>query len=51
MGIEVKWGEKADLRERKVGRIKRVITLTRNEFSERPIAVPVSLFLGCLDIR
>jgi predicted AAA+ superfamily ATPase len=51
MGIEVKWGEKADLRERKVGRIKRVITLTRNEFSERPIAVPVSLFLGCLNIR
>ncbi|WP_233437620.1 DUF4143 domain-containing protein [Candidatus Korarchaeum cryptofilum] len=51
MGIEVKWGEKAELRDRRVGRIREVITLTRKEFSERPIAVPMSLFLGCLNIK
>ncbi|MGC9104214.1 MAG: ATP-binding protein [Candidatus Methanodesulfokora sp.] len=50
MGIEVKWGARAELRERRIGRINRVITLTRDEFKEKPVAVPVSLFLGCLDL-
>ncbi|WP_289230767.1 hypothetical protein [Candidatus Korarchaeum cryptofilum] len=42
---------KRSLGDRRVGRIREVITLTRKEFGERPIAVPVSLFLGCLDIK
>ena len=50
IGIEVKWGAKAELKERRVGKIRRVITLTRDEFNESPMAVPVSLFLGCIEL-
>lgn len=46
LGFEVKWGTKVSGREKVLGRIKHVVTLTRDEFNEKPLAVPVSLFLA-----
>ncbi|MDW8004369.1 MAG: hypothetical protein RMI04_06110, partial [Thermofilaceae archaeon] len=46
LGFEVKWGTKVSGKEKVLGRIKHVVTLTRDEFNEKPLAVPVSLFLA-----
>jgi predicted AAA+ superfamily ATPase len=50
LGLEIKWGEKAEVARRKIGKIKETITLTRKEFREEPLAVPVSVFLACLEV-
>lgn len=34
----------------KIGKMKKVITLTKHEYSEEPLAFPVSVFLACMDV-
>ncbi|MDI6825639.1 MAG: hypothetical protein QMD36_00360 [Candidatus Aenigmarchaeota archaeon] len=43
-GVEVKYKEKAEFAKTRVGRIRSVITLTKNEFNEKPLAIPVKFF-------
>ncbi len=50
LGIEVKYKKKPKITMLKVGKIKSVIALTKEEFNEEPLAVPVSVFLGCLNV-
>jgi len=50
IGFEVKWKKKVELKKRRVGKIKSVIYLTKDEFNDSPLAVPVSIFLGCLEV-
>lgn len=50
LGIEVKWQEKPEFFKLSVGKMKKVITLTKNVLAEEPTAIPVSLFLACLDV-
>ncbi|MCC6004297.1 MAG: ATP-binding protein [Thermofilum sp.] len=50
LGFEVKWGEKTELYKRSIGKIKNIVHLTREEFSDQPLAVPTSIFLGCLNL-
>lgn len=50
LGFEVKWREKTEYRRRMVGKIKKVMYLTKEEFNDSPVAVPVSVFLGCLKV-
>jgi predicted AAA+ superfamily ATPase len=47
LGLEIKWGERAEVRKKKVGKIRETVTLTKNEFRE-PLAVPLSSFLASL---
>jgi hypothetical protein len=49
LGLEVKWGRERFGR-RSVGKVKDIIFLTKGEFRRNPLAVPVSLFLGCLEV-
>lgn len=49
-GIEVKYKEKAEFAKLKAGRMRRVITLTKNKFNEEPLAIPNSVFLACLEV-
>jgi predicted AAA+ superfamily ATPase len=48
LGLEIKWGERAEVRKKKVGKIRETVTLTKNEFRREPPAVPVSSFLASL---
>ena len=48
LGFEIKWGERVEVRGKKIGKIRETLTLTRNEFREDPLAVPISTFLACL---
>jgi len=49
-GIEVKYKKRPELARVKIGRIKKVVTLTRDVFSKDPPAIPVSVFLASLDV-
>ncbi|MGB9805870.1 MAG: DUF4143 domain-containing protein [Thermoproteota archaeon] len=50
IGFEVKWSKKAEFHKRSVGKIKDFVYLTREEFNDFPLAVPVSIFLSCLEL-
>lgn len=50
LGIEVKWQEKPELFKLSVGKMKKIIILTKNVLTEEPTTIPVSLFLVCLDV-
>ncbi|MEM2122407.1 MAG: hypothetical protein QXE79_02095 [Candidatus Bathyarchaeia archaeon] len=49
IGLEVKWRRKTALKARKVGKYREVIYLTKDEFNDHPVAVPVSAFLSLLE--
>ncbi len=49
LGIEVKYGERPEFRQLAVGKIKKVLMLTKEKFSDKQAAIPISLFLACLD--
>jgi len=50
LGFEVKWAEKTKLYPGSMGKIKNIVYLTKEEFSDEPLAVPVSVFLSCLKL-
>lgn len=50
VGFEVKYREKAPAEKIGVGKIRNVITLTKNEFNEDKLKIPVSIFLGSLNL-
>ncbi|AEH24936.1 ATP-binding protein [Pyrococcus yayanosii] len=50
VGFEVKWQEKAQPSKVRVGKIRKVVTLTKHEFRKSPLMIPVHVFLACLDV-
>ncbi|AEC51962.1 hypothetical protein PNA2_1045 [Pyrococcus sp. NA2] len=50
IGFEVKWRENAKPSKLRVGKIKEVITLSKDDFSSEPLMIPAYLFLACLDV-
>ncbi len=50
LGIEIKWQERPKLESPKIGKMKKFINLTKNEFSKDKFAIPVSIFLAGLEI-
>ncbi|MCI4438808.1 ATP-binding protein [archaeon] len=50
IGFEVKWSKKAEFHKRSVGKIKDIVYLTKEEFNDFPFAIPVSIFLSCLEL-
>lgn len=49
-GFEVKWGEGAEPKTRLVGKMKQFVVLSKNDFRERPLITPLSVFLACLNV-
>lgn len=49
-GVEVKYKKKPELMKIKIGKMKKVITLTKDVFNRDPPAVPVSTFLASLNV-
>lgn len=49
-GIEVKYGKGAQPSKARAGKIKSVITLSKDAFNEDPLMVPASVFLACLEV-
>jgi len=49
-GFEVKWGERARVKPRILGKMKQLVFLSRDTFAEKPLVAPVSAFLACLDV-
>jgi hypothetical protein len=41
---------KTKLYPKSIGKIKNIVYLTKEEFSDEPLAVPTSVFLSCLRI-
>ncbi|MEM3932101.1 MAG: hypothetical protein QXQ95_09755, partial [Thermofilum sp.] len=50
LGFEVNWAEKTKLYPKSIGKIKNIVYLTKEEFSDEPLAVPTSVFLSCLKL-
>jgi predicted AAA+ superfamily ATPase len=50
LGFEVKWAGKTKLYPKSIGKIKNIVYLTKEEFSDEPLAVPTSVFLSCLKL-
>ncbi|BAA30018.1 ATP-binding protein [Pyrococcus horikoshii] len=48
VGIEVKWSDNVKVSPVKVGKIRKVITLSKSKFSRDPLVIPVSVFLSCI---
>lgn len=49
-GFEVKWGEKAEAKRVMIGRMKQFAVLSKGAFREKPLMVPVSALLACMDV-
>ncbi len=49
IGFEVKWRRNAKPSRVRIGGIKNVVTLSRDDFSTDPLMIPVYLFLACFD--
>lgn len=50
VGFEVKWSKKVEFSKRSIGKFKDIVYLTMDEFNDSPLAVPVSIFLSCLEL-
>ena len=50
LGIEVKWQENPKFKTVKIGKMKRLIHLTKNKFEKEKFALPVSVFLTGLEV-
>jgi len=50
IGFESKYSSKPEVREIKVGKLKKVVTLTKDYFDEEKLAMPISIFLACLEV-
>lgn len=50
LGFEVKWKRRANPSKVKVGKIKNVVTLSKNQYSANPLMVPAPIFLACLNV-
>lgn len=48
-GFEVKWSEKSQARQ--LPQLKSFAIITKNEFSKKPLKIPLSIFLMLLDIE
>jgi len=46
-GFEVKWGKNSDIKY--PAQVKNLITITKNEFSQKPLKIPISVFLAILE--
>jgi predicted AAA+ superfamily ATPase len=49
IGFESKYSSKPEISKVKVGKLKKVVTLTRDYFDEEKLAIPVSVFLACFE--
>jgi hypothetical protein len=49
-GFEVKWGEKAEAKRVMIGKMKQFAVLSKGAFREKPLMVPVSALLACMDV-
>jgi len=50
IGFEVKWRRNAKPLRVRVGKIKNIVTLSKDDFSTDPLMIPVYLFLACFDV-
>ncbi|CAB50431.1 ATP-binding protein [Pyrococcus abyssi] len=50
IGFEVKWKGKVTPSRLRVGKIKEVITLSKDDISTDPLMIPVPIFLACLEV-
>ncbi|WP_240910946.1 hypothetical protein [Thermococcus sp. MV5] len=50
ISFEVKWRKNAKPSRIRVGKIKNVVTLSKDNISMEPLMIPVYLFLACLDV-
>lgn len=49
LGFESKYSSKPRIKKLKVGKLKKIVTLTKDYFDEDKLAVPVSVFLACFE--
>ncbi len=50
IGFEVKWRRNAKPSRVKAGKIRNVVTLSKEDFFTGPLMIPVYLFLACFDV-
>ena len=49
-GFEVKWGGRVEAKRLIMGKMRQLVFLSRDIFGGKPLVVPVSAFLACLDL-
>ena len=48
LGFESKYSSRPEIRRLRVGKLKKIVTLTRDYLDEEELAIPVSMFLACI---